>query len=155
MVPNGTTILDWADDLKSPLLYDHYDGIDQWQVSFNLPLDIVDADFDSSEYISVQLGNGPRTSLIYQDVNIPVDANVTGITLQWRMAYWNTLGVVQWKVHAGELAVPGQQHRLFARQAVFQVIETCSGLRAVETLTMTACIYWELFRRDHEDAQVG
>jgi Domain of unknown function (DUF4347)/FG-GAP-like repeat/Bacterial Ig domain len=92
VVPNGTTILDWANDINAPLLYDHHDGNHQWQVSFNLPLDIVDADYDSSEYIAVQLGNGPRTSLIYQDVNIPVDANVTGITLQWRMAYWNTLG---------------------------------------------------------------
>lgn len=38
--------------------------------------------------------------------------------------------------------------RIWARGAIFQVIETCSGLRAVETLSFTAFVYWEIFRQD-------
>jgi hypothetical protein len=76
-------------------LHDYYDSAitgvscDELQMSFGLPFKVLDGDVNTNEQIALLLGNQPRHATLWQDVTLPADATLTGVDLQWRMAYQN------------------------------------------------------------------
>ncbi|MCL4683359.1 exosortase-associated EpsI family protein [Myxococcota bacterium] len=55
--------------------------------------------------------------------------------------------VAAWMLRTVGLAVAVEGDRLAFRQVVFQVIESCSGMRGTQTLIMSAVLYVEIFHR--------
>lgn len=55
--------------------------------------------------------------------------------------------VAAWMLRTAGLAVAVEGDRVAFRQVVFQVIESCSGMRGTQTLIMSAVLYVEIFHR--------
>ena len=69
------------------------------------------------------------------------------------MQLW-TADLARWMLLAIGLDAEHRGDLIFARNYVFQVIETCSGLRFLQTLTMAAVAYTEIFNRHRWHAAV-
>ncbi len=55
--------------------------------------------------------------------------------------------VAAWMLRIAGLAVSVEGDRVAFRQVIFQVIESCSGMRGTQTLVMSAVLYVELFHQ--------
>jgi exosortase len=84
----------------------------------------------------------PALFVLFAYPTPPVIVNVVIYPLQLAVA-----DAAAWILGLSGQAVSVEGDRLAFRQVVFQVIESCSGLRGTQTLIMSAVLYVELFHR--------